>query len=212
MLRPRISQLLSRSPLPKRLMRLVETGAGGGMPGSRLPLDGSKNLFEPRDLPASLPAPEIDRLELPEPERRRSGRERQRDEPTFVAARAGLVAHPRAFDRRARPEHDDDVGTIQRLLDLLRILRAATDVLVPPDRVACFFERRSDHLRGAAIVTVVAQEYAGHEQPLARAMLLSNSTFCKRGQVRFRASALRAPVAASHGRRGSRSERPLEIR
>jgi hypothetical protein len=95
---------------------------------------------------------------LAEAEGRLHAVERQRDQPLAVAAKGGLIPDPVGFDRGGRPQHEDDVGAFQRIVDRLGIGRAALDQRIPPDVVAGFLERPGE-LGGPRFVGMcIAQE------------------------------------------------------
>lgn len=92
-----------------------------------------------------------------------------------VAAFRSFVAHPGALDRRCRPKDHDSIRVSQGLLDLLGILSAAADLLVPPDLVRSFLEGSRDFACLDVVVPVIAQEYARHRTaPGSLGMLLPN--------------------------------------
>ncbi|HET7605207.1 MAG TPA: hypothetical protein VFK28_03960, partial [Sphingomicrobium sp.] len=131
--------------------------------GDRLDVGEQRPQFG-RDAPAA-PAAQVDRLELTEAERREGAVNGDRHQPGTVAPGCGLIADPGGFDRVRRPQNDDGIGSLERLFDDLGELRAAANMQVPPYLVAGLFQRTRKLARAIAVVTVIAQEHAGHEQP-----------------------------------------------
>ena len=84
--------------------------------------------------------------------------ERERNEPMPVASLRGLVAHPVGFDRLARPQDNDGVCGLQRVVDGRGVARAALDQRVPPHGVAATLKRRSEALRLRLVAVRVAEE------------------------------------------------------
>jgi hypothetical protein len=83
----------------------------------------------------AIPRTQIDRVKLTEAERRFGRANCDRNEAPGIAAFSCLVLHPGGFQRCLRPQDDDNIGILERLVDLLGEARPAVEVPVPPDIV-----------------------------------------------------------------------------
>lgn len=117
----------------------------------RLCRDRLEERFRQRTLRG--PARQVDRLVLAKPQGRLAVVDQNWNQPIGVPALGGFVLDPCGFDRRARPQNDDRIRFLQRLIDLLAEAGPAADVPVPLDFMPGHFQRLRDRLGAGGILS-----------------------------------------------------------
>jgi hypothetical protein len=120
--------------------------------------NGPPDGIELRGVGAAVPARNVDHLDLAEPERRQGSIDRQRNQPVAIAALRRFVLNPVGFDGLSRPQDNDHVGGLERLVDRACIARAALDQRVPPNDIAASLQRGRKALRSRLVAMRVAQK------------------------------------------------------
>lgn len=114
---------------------------------------------------AARPVGQVDILILSKSHRRLGLIQANRNEPPAVPTSGRFVPYPRGCNRCLRPQYNDCIRSLQRILYLPAIFGPAPDVEIPPDSVATLFQRMRYRTRFFAVIASIAQEHAGQEQP-----------------------------------------------
>jgi hypothetical protein len=111
--------------------------------------------------PIAFPALERERLHFAEPKRRLDCIEADWQVSAAALGPCRFVPNEISLstDRARRPGHDHAFGGVEMFLDVFAPVRAAADVLVPPDSEAFSFECFNERCYARAVFGLVRQEH-----------------------------------------------------